>query len=62
VIGVDDLDVAQMIDPELTTINQKTKEQGEAIAEILLNMIETKHKNTPRQIIIEPELIIREST
>lgn len=62
VAGVDDLDVAKMIDPELTTINQKTKEQGKAIAEILLHMIDKKNRNTPQQIIIEPELIIRKST
>ena len=62
VVGVDDLDVAQMIDPELTTVNQKSTEQGDAISQIILEMIENKQINIPRQITIEPELIIREST
>jgi LacI family transcriptional regulator len=47
------------IRPSLTSVNQKGNEIGQKTAELFLD---EKHKNTKRQIIIEPEIIFREST
>jgi DNA-binding LacI/PurR family transcriptional regulator len=62
VTGFDNIDIAEISDPELTTIDPKSEEQGKIIAEMVLKMINNKNKNISQQVIIEPELVIREST
>jgi len=58
VIGFDDIDFARYINPMLTTIRQDKGLVGRIAANTLINMI--NGQNTGR-IMIEPELIIRES-
>jgi DNA-binding LacI/PurR family transcriptional regulator len=62
VTGFDNIDLCEISDPELTSVDQNSELQGKVIAEMILEMIKNKSKNAPRQINIEPELIIREST
>jgi LacI family transcriptional regulator len=47
------------IRPSLTSVNQKGNEIGQRAAELFLD---EEHKNEKRQIVIEPEIIYREST
>jgi DNA-binding LacI/PurR family transcriptional regulator len=61
IIGFDDDPLARMVWPPLTTVRQPLREIGRACIEILIRLI----KGEPvehRQILMTPELIVREST
>lgn len=60
VIGVDDIHLAQFISPRLTTVRQPLKEMGGIAASTLLRRIQGE--KVPEQTIVQPELVIREST
>ncbi|MGA7342119.1 MAG: LacI family DNA-binding transcriptional regulator [Terracidiphilus sp.] len=61
VIGFDDIKAAAFTLPRLTTINQPLEEIGRVATQSLLNRI---HKTVPPrdEIMVEPELVVREST
>jgi DNA-binding LacI/PurR family transcriptional regulator len=61
VVGFDDIQGAAYNTPSLTTVRQPLTRMGTIAAQILLERIETD-KDEPREIAIEPELVIREST
>jgi len=63
IVGFDDSYISPYIIPPLTTIKQQREEMGKVAAELLLDRINSRHKEekTPRQIIIPVELIKRES-
>lgn len=60
VIGFDNIPVASMVRPALTTIHQPAVETGNKAARMLFERIKNP-KLASEQIIISPELIIRES-
>jgi LacI family transcriptional regulator len=60
IMGFDDIPLATAINPELSTITQKTELLGRTSVQILHKLI-TKQK-VKKLTVIEPELIIREST
>jgi LacI family transcriptional regulator len=60
VIGFDNIPLATIVQPTLTTIAQPTRKIGEEAAKILLAKI--NGDEIADQIMFEPELIIREST
>jgi LacI family transcriptional regulator, galactose operon repressor len=63
VIGFDDIQSAEFQHPGLTTIKQPLREMGRTAAEVVLRRVRTPaERNTPREIVVEPELIMREST
>lgn len=60
VVGFDDIDMVEFIEPPLTTVKQPTKELGEAAVEMLMEAI---NNNLEEKIMyLDTELIIREST
>ena len=61
VVGFDDIQGAAYNTPSLTTVRQPLIRMGTIAAQTLLERIESK-KNEPREIAIEPELVVREST
>lgn len=61
VIGFDDIYMARMLDPELTTVSQPNYEMGYKSAEMLIHMIENNLKEA-KTIVLETKLIIRKST
>jgi LacI family transcriptional regulator len=61
VVGFDDIQGAAYNTPSLTTVRQPLVRMGAIAAQTLLERIENK-KNEPREIAIEPELVVREST
>jgi DNA-binding LacI/PurR family transcriptional regulator len=63
VVGFDDIQSAAFQNPALTTVRQPLREMGVIAAETLLRRI-TAPADTPypREIIVEPELIVRGST
>jgi DNA-binding LacI/PurR family transcriptional regulator len=63
VIGFDDIPAAAYNYPALTTIKQPLREMGRLAAEHLLNRISNgAQSEIPEEIVVEPELIIRQST
>lgn len=61
VVGFDDIQAAGFQNPGLTTVRQPLRKMGEAAAETLIARIQSPHSH-PRRVVVEPELIIREST
>ncbi len=63
VVGFDDIQSAAFQNPALTTVRQPLREMGMIAAEILLRRI-TAPATTPhpKEIMVEPELIVRAST
>jgi DNA-binding LacI/PurR family transcriptional regulator len=61
VIGFDDIKSAAFHSPSLTTVRQPLWEMGKTAAKILLARIEGDDEY-PKQLAVEPELIVREST
>jgi DNA-binding LacI/PurR family transcriptional regulator len=61
VVGFDDIRDAAYHVPSLTTVRQPLRRMGEIAAQTLVDRIEGR-KAYVRQIAIEPELVIREST
>lgn len=59
VVGFDDIYLAQCMKPKLTTIRQNKEKIGESAANILINLVSGQAIG---RVMIEPELIIREST
>jgi LacI family transcriptional regulator len=62
VIGFDDVLSAPFGIPSLTTIRQPLRAMGQAGAESLLNRINHPKAPYAPQVIMEPELVVREST
>ena len=63
VVGFDDIQSAAFQNPRLTTIRQPLKKMGTIAAETLLRRIARPEDDSyPREIVVEPELIVREST
>jgi DNA-binding LacI/PurR family transcriptional regulator len=63
VVGFDDIQSAAFQNPRLTTIRQPLKKMGTIAAETLLRRIARPEDDSyPREIVVEPELIVRETT
>lgn len=62
VIGFDDIQLAGYVTPALTTIRQPTYAMGRRAAELLIDAVQGTGSLTPRTVLFEPELVVREST
>ncbi|KAA6464800.1 LacI family transcriptional regulator [Acidobacteria bacterium AB60] len=62
VVGFDDIQSAAYSTPSLTTVRQPLMEMGRRGAEVLLDRIANREKEYPAEIVMAPELIVREST
>ncbi|KRE49750.1 LacI family DNA-binding transcriptional regulator [Paenibacillus sp. Soil724D2] len=60
VIGYDDQVFASEIHPRLTTIRQPMEQMGQHAVRLLLKLIQGSKRNS--SVILQPELIVREST
>lgn len=60
VVGFDDIELANVFRPKLTTVHQPIEEIGRAAAEILIRLIETKEK--PESVILPYRVVIRASS
>jgi len=59
VVGFDDIEVASLVDPALTTVAQDKPGFGTAAAEALLKMIETDA--APEPVLLPTRLVVRDS-
>lgn len=62
VVGFDDTTSAAFSIPSLTTIHQPLFEMGKRAAEILLERIASNNKQFPAEVMMSPDLVVREST
>ena len=62
VVGFDDIQSAAYSTPSLTTVRQPLSEMGQRGAQILLERIANREAPYPAEVVMEPELVIREST
>jgi DNA-binding LacI/PurR family transcriptional regulator len=62
VVGFDDIQSAAYSTPSLTTVRQPLLEMGRHGAQVLLDRIANREKEFPSEIVMEPELVVREST
>jgi LacI family transcriptional regulator len=61
VIGVDDISAASFNNPRLTTIRQPLSNMGRIAAQTVLNRIH-RSEQFRKEVTVEPELVVREST
>jgi DNA-binding LacI/PurR family transcriptional regulator len=61
VVGFDDLELATMTEPALTTVRQPTVEMGRQMANLVLALAERPHAPRARGLILPTELVIRQS-
>lgn len=59
IVGFDDIDLATLVRPPLTTIRQHRYEMGETAVDTLVRMLD--EGDVGRGIVLAPELIVRES-
>lgn len=62
VVGFDDIITAAFSQPSLTTVKQPLRLMGHTAAQVLLERIAEPDKEAPAEIVMTPELIVREST
>jgi DNA-binding LacI/PurR family transcriptional regulator len=62
VVGFDDIQSAAYATPSLTTVRQPLAEMGKRGAQMLLERIASRENGFPAEIVMEPTLIVREST
>ncbi len=61
IVGYDDIPTSSIVNPSLTTIKQPTYQMGVTAAKLLFGQLNNKSLDS-KHIILEPELIIRETT
>ena len=62
-VGYDDIPIASLIEPGLTTVRQPIERMGSMAAELLLNMLDepAEEESSAHRIILPAELVIRAS-
>jgi LacI family transcriptional regulator len=61
VLGMDDLEIAEMVSPPLTTIHYPIKELVERAMELLISQISSREVRS-ETIVLEPSMTVRRST
>jgi DNA-binding LacI/PurR family transcriptional regulator len=62
IVGFDDISIADVAQPGLTTIRQPVKMLAQALVTMLIGRLEGTYRETTPHITVTPELIEREST
>jgi LacI family transcriptional regulator len=62
VIGCGNLRLSSYLEVPLSTIDQSAQEQGEEAANLALSLITQKQKRRAKHLLLEPKLIVRDST
>ncbi|WP_273319953.1 LacI family DNA-binding transcriptional regulator [Vallitalea guaymasensis] len=61
VVGFDDIDIARLVRPKLTTVAQPIHEMGRVAANMIIDIIEGKGSKVKDDVIFEPNLVVRDS-
>jgi LacI family transcriptional regulator len=62
VIGFDDIQMSRFVYPALTTVGQSILQLGETAAQLLLRRITGPFDGEAQQVVITPDIVVREST
>lgn len=62
VVGHDDIDLLDYLSPGLTTVHIPMRDMAETATELLIRHIESQEPLTPRRVLLDTELTVREST
>ncbi len=62
IVGIDDIVLAEVVDPPLTTVRQPLSEMTQAAVDCVIGRIEGRYTGAPQHITMKPELILRRST
>jgi len=62
VVGFDDIDLAALVDPALTTVHQPIRQKGIDAVRLLLEEMDPRATNLPEHLRLETRLIVRGST
>ena len=62
VVGFDDIQIAAFHNPRLTTVRQPLREMGRIAARVLLERINGAEKSDDKFVVVDPELVVRDST
>jgi LacI family transcriptional regulator len=60
IVGFDNLEIAHVVEPELTTIDVPAREMGQMAAEALIELKNTEQKGITKKL--QTRLLIRQST
>jgi LacI family transcriptional regulator len=61
VVGFDDIELAELVSPGLTTVRQRRYEMGVTAVDLLMDMVAQGH-SAPAGRTLPPELVVRETT
>jgi len=61
-VGYDDVDFAAMLSPPLTSLRLPAYDMGRTAARMLMDAIGNSGPASPRQVLFQPELVVRESS
>lgn len=61
IVGCDDIPLAQLVTPALTTLRQPTEQTARDCVTLLLERIRSHDVSNPRKLVYESELLIRDS-
>ncbi|WP_379135111.1 GntR family transcriptional regulator [Paenibacillus sp. sgz500958] len=62
IIGFDDSSLATATEVKLTSISHPKQEMGVQAANLLIEMMENRSSDTPKDVIYKPEIVVRGST
>jgi DNA-binding LacI/PurR family transcriptional regulator len=62
VVGIDDITLAGLLHPPLTTVRQPIEELSEAAVDLLIKRVSGHEAGPPRHIVMDPALVVRSST
>ncbi|MCS7178173.1 MAG: LacI family DNA-binding transcriptional regulator [Anaerolineae bacterium] len=60
-VGFDDVPLASMVDPALTTVRQPIEQLGSMAVELLISLLENPQRETVHRVVLPTELVIRAS-
>lgn len=61
IIGFDDIEVAKLVTPALTTLRQPQRQIAREVVALMMERIQNADLSSPRQLVYDLELIVRES-
>jgi len=62
VVGCGNVHYAEFLKVPLTSVDQASEQIGERAGELALSVIQTKGTSRPKTVLLEPRLVVREST
>jgi LacI family transcriptional regulator len=62
VVGIDDIPLAGLFNPTLTTVRQPIETLGEAAVDLLVKRLNGDRPKRARHIVFEPQLVVRQSS